>query len=139
MKTFNSKVDTWLIVMLCVFIAALFGSLMVAENTVGYANFAGITMIFLLLIILPVWMFVSTKYVVDNEVLRIQCGPFSWVVKISEIISVTETRNPISSPALSLDRLELKFATRRPLLVSPKDKQRFCAAIGHPTIECGNL
>ncbi|MCU7856703.1 MAG: PH domain-containing protein [Candidatus Thiodiazotropha sp. (ex Lucinoma borealis)] len=81
---------------------------------------------------LPIWLFVSTKYIVTEELLRIKSGPFSWSIPLSSISSVSETRNPLSSPALSLDRLELKYRDGKTILISPANKAKFRAAIGHP-------
>ncbi|MFQ5610075.1 MAG: PH domain-containing protein [Woeseiaceae bacterium] len=41
------------------------------------------------------------------------------------------TRNPLSSPALSLDRLKITYGPKnRKVLVSPADKESFVQALG---------
>ena len=74
-------------------------------------------------------MLVGTHYTVDENALRIACGPFRWTVPIDAIKSVEATRNPLSSPALSLDRLQIDYGKRR-IMVSPADKNGFLQAIG---------
>lgn len=81
---------------------------------------------------LPLWLFRSTAYVVDDTTLRIRSGPFRWSVPLAEIREVRPSRSPLSSPALSLDRLEIRYGRGSAILVSPADRAGFLAAIGHP-------
>jgi hypothetical protein len=46
--------------------------------------------------------------------------------EIQKITSVKRTRNPLSSPALSTDRLEIKYGKWDFVLISPKNEERFC-------------
>ena len=48
---------------------------------------------------------------------------------VADIIDVTETRNPLSSPALSLDRLRIRYGADKHIMVSPDDKTGFLDAI----------
>lgn len=53
------------------------------------------------------------------------CGPL--MKERSDIVDITAVRPPrtsVSSPAMSLDRLELKLRERS-IIISPKDKDRF--------------
>ena len=75
-------------------------------------------------------MLVGTNYTVDRDRLRIASGPFRWKVDIASITSVEPTRNPLSSPALSLDRLRIRYGESRSILVSPADTRGFLRAIG---------
>lgn len=83
------------------------------------------------LVFLPVVMFISyiflkTKYMITGDVLYIQCGfLYNQQIKISSIRQIKETNNPISSPALSLDRIEIKFDKYNSVLISPKGKEMF--------------
>jgi hypothetical protein len=43
---------------------------------------------------------------------------------------VEETRNPLSSPALSLDRLKITYGNGKRIMISPADKIGFLKAIG---------
>lgn len=42
-----------------------------------------------------------------------------------KIKTIRPTRNPLSSPAMSLDRLELQFKNGEKIMISPKDKVGF--------------
>lgn len=132
MKVFKSKIDLWLLITLGLSSVV---SLVAAYSAVRQPGTANILIAMVILLVgagLPVWLFSQTKYIVAQETLRVRCGPFSWSIPVSEISSVTATRNPLSSPALSLDRLALDYGKGKTILVSPSDKSGFRAAIGHP-------
>lgn len=57
--------------------------------------------------------------------LYIRSGPFRWTISISEIISITPTRNPLSGPELSLDRLRIDYDPGTRVMVSPPDRSEF--------------
>ncbi len=127
---FVSKVDGWLIP---VFIIAIVGMLaafvaVLVDDTPLWLQvvvaFVSVLFCALLLAILK-----STYYVVEDGMLRIVSGPFRWRISVSDIIDIVPTRNPLSSPALSLDRLKVTYGKRRYVLVSPENKDGFVRAI----------
>ncbi len=128
--TFKSAVDTWILIVglvlpgVMVILAFAASAPMPASS---WAIGAGATVVGLGL---PVWLFVSTVYEVDNEQLLIRSGPFRWRIPLAEITSVKPSRSLLSSPALSLDRLEICYSRQRAVLVSPKDKAGFIRALG---------
>ena len=79
----------------------------------------------------------KTYYFVDNGKLIIKCGFFTSKVDINSIRKISETRDLISSPALSVDRLEIMYNKFDTILVSPKDKIGFINTIkdANPNIE----
>ena len=127
-ETFRSKVDTWL--------ALLVGAAAIlAIYAVGSAARAGamsvVAAIALVLLSagLPAWILASTRYELSDAWLVIRSGPFRWRIAISDIRSVVPTRNPHSSPALSLDRLRIEYGQGRAIMISPGDKGPFLRAI----------
>lgn len=70
----------------------------------------------------------STYYMIEGATLLIRSSGITWRVPIAEIRSITPTRSPSSSPALSLDRLQIEYGGRR-ILVSPEDRHKFIAAL----------
>jgi len=87
-----------------------------------------------------VWVPRSTYYKIipmEKEELFITCGGISsYHIPLDSIIEVFPTNNPLSSPACSIDRLEIKYRSRSlPLLygeshitmvlISPLDKDSF--------------
>jgi hypothetical protein len=76
------------------------------------------------------WSFYGTGYTLLPDELLIRSGPFRFHVAIGEITSVVPSRNPLSSPACSLDRLEIRYrGGRSRILISPEDKPAFLEAL----------
>lgn len=131
-KRFNSKIDVWLRVLL-VFIIVL------QTLTIGNAALqaqdplatTGMILLAIAIIGLMVWLLLGTHYVVDRGTLTIVAGPFRWKVAVDDITLVEATRSPLSSPALSLDRLRIHYGKKRRIMISPADKTGFLKAIGH--------
>ena len=76
-------------------------------------------------------IFFGTRYTINEKSeLIIKCGIiYHSKVDISTIQSISKTRNPISSPAPSLDRIKIKYGKWDSVIVSPKDKQAFILAL----------
>ena len=51
----------------------------------------------------------SVAYTLDASDLRIRASFFRWRVPLADIESIEPTRNPLSSPACSLDRLLIRY------------------------------
>jgi len=127
-RRFRSKVDTWLLVTLIVSVLVSAGS---AFSLLGARSADLWFAVPALLVgaVLPVWLLLSTHYTITDTDLRVRSGPFTWRVPLAEITSVTPTRNPLSSPALSLDRLRIEYGRGRTLLISPQDREGFLACL----------
>ncbi|RQO34849.1 hypothetical protein DBR37_10775 [Herminiimonas sp. KBW02] len=126
---YRSKVDIWLFVVLA--FAAL-----VALYSAGQTMAAGTTSAILVALLvavvgvgLPLWLLLSTRYTLQTSHLLVQSGPFKWLVPLADIKSITPSNNPLSSPALSLDRLRIDYGKGRMLLISPRDKEQFLSDI----------
>ena len=67
------------------------------------------------------WMFSKIKYVIDGTILIV------WWIKIDihSIKRIYKTNNPMSSPALSLDRIAIVYNKYDEVLISPKLKKQF--------------
>jgi membrane protein YdbS with pleckstrin-like domain len=127
--TFKSAVDLWLLVIVAlVVIISLSVSvrLVLQRSPAGYLRVIGVLAIG---IGLPLWFFYSTQYLVEDEVLKIQSGPFTWTISITSISQVVDTSNLLSSPALSLRRLKITYGESKTVMVSPKDREGFLEAI----------
>lgn len=80
----------------------------------------------------------SVAYQLDGDELTIRCGIlFKRTLSVQSIRSIRPTRNPLSAPAASLDRLEISFNKFDTILVSPKDKEGFIGQLRavNPNIE----
>lgn len=131
-KRFHSKIDRWILVLLIVVIVvqviAVGGAALQAGDPLATT---GLIMTMIAIIGLMVWLLVGTHYTVDGNTLRIVSGPFRWKIAIDTITTVEATKSPISSPALSLDRIRLRYGNNRSVMISPADKTGFLRAIGH--------
>lgn len=135
-KRFNSKVDRWLLFLLIAVIVFEVVVLSIAAARAGSPAEAMWLMFAALLIVALIGsLLIRTYYVVEGNTLRIVSGPFSWKVAIDQIESVKATRNPLSSPALSLDRLRIRYGKGRRIMVSPADRSGFLKAIGQELAE----
>ena len=85
--------------------------------------------IFLLLPALFIgYIFISTYYEIDDGVLRVKCGfLLNLSIPISSITKIEATKNPISAPATSFDRLEVFYNKFESVIISPKEKRAFIA------------
>ena len=82
-----------------------------------------------LAVTLLVWhVFATTYYIIRDGTLIVRSSIlYNTHIPISHIVSISPTGNPISAPAASLDRLEIRYGPYETILVSPKDKAGFIA------------
>lgn len=125
--TFQSKRDAWIVAIIWA------GALVSATGGVAQLSSAAplVWRLSLLTLLMAaaafmLWLIYNIDYTLDNDELRIRCGPFRYLVPLSEIDLVQPSRNPLSSPAASLDRLLIKWHEgRRRILISPAPKADF--------------
>ncbi len=128
MTTFRSKIDLWLILVLGA--ALLLPVALVLMNEPKNPSDPLITgLITILLVAFMGWLFWATRYKVDTEKLVVHGGLYTLRIPLAEIRSALPSRSLLSSPALSLDRLEIKYGDNKRVLISPKDKEGFLRAI----------
>ena len=120
--TFRSKVDSWLVAVLVISAAiALIAVLTVGIVVAPLASSA----ILLFGVGLPTWVLIATTYTLTPANLNVRSGPFTWRIPLNEIRSVAPTRNPLSSPALSLDRLRIEYGHGKSIMISPAARDEF--------------
>lgn len=90
-----------------------------------------------ILIGLLLWIWCSTGYYVGRAEVKIKCGPFRWSVQKKDIIKISREKNPISAPALSIDRLCIVYGDYKVITISPEKKEQFIHALrqDHPHIK----
>jgi len=126
---FRSKVDFWLVALVAGIPALVIEFLLEGPGVDDRS--ADLIALALVVIVLAffVGLYLSTRYIVTSESLLVKSGPFSWIVPLREITMIEPTHNPASSPALSLDRLLIRYGDGDEVMVSPADKAGFMAAI----------
>jgi len=127
---FPSKIDGWLVALMAVpvgiSVAATTAAMLAHPPLPAGLIAVGVEA---LVLGLSLWTFRSTLYQVTDRELIVRSGPFRWTIPISDVESVRPSRSPLSSPALSLDRLEIRYAGDRRLMISPKDREGFLIAL----------
>lgn len=126
---FPSKVDKWLVALVAP--ALLVGPVsLIALGQTGSIGAILFTVAVSVVVAAPVvWIFTATAYFVTDTELIVRSGPLRIVVKLEAIQRIRSTATLLSSPALSLDRLEVQYAKRSAVVISPADKAGFVAAI----------
>jgi len=122
MTTFRSKLGREIIIPITFILVGL-GFLMAYQRL-----WPGLIIILIVAIFIK-FMFLTTYYQIEGKTLRIRCGLFfNLIIDIDTIRRMSKTNNLISSPATSIDRLEIKYQKDRKIdtvLISPKDKSGF--------------
>jgi hypothetical protein len=126
-RVYRSKRDAWLMVILW---ATLLGT---AAGAVAIMFASGILIGRLLTALFMLasggfvaWIAFGTRYTLTDRTLLIRSGPFRWTVMLDSITRVTPTHNPLSSPALSLDRLQITYrGAFSNLMISPEPRADF--------------
>lgn len=120
MEIYKSKIDYWLV-------GTMY--LMTLIPTIPALIYAfSWTLIFLVVILLVFAssLIFNTKYIIENETLSIKLGilPIEKY-SIQQIQSIQNTNTIMATPAISLDRIEIRFTNRKAVVISPLDKHRF--------------
>ncbi|WP_245998033.1 PH domain-containing protein [Aquisalibacillus elongatus] len=71
------------------------------------------------------WIWFKTGYTIQNNFIKIQYGPFKKEIKIDEIHSIRETKNPFTAPSLSMYRIEINYGKYNTIQISPKNIDEF--------------
>jgi hypothetical protein len=127
MQWYRSKVDWWLGLLLCLppvaaiaACAKLLGEGKLNELPWGIA--AG-----LFVVALYGGLVFPMKYGLDENHLLVRFGLCRPRIPLAKVSEVHPTHNPLSSPALSLDRLRVQFGEGplKAVMISPADRDRF--------------
>ncbi|SKC82116.1 PH domain-containing protein [Maledivibacter halophilus] len=119
---FHSKKDLWLGLLIWIPIGGGF-----IASLMGEGLFIKILMLAILIFI--GWMWFGTRYYISNGIIIVKYGPFRKSIVIKDIKTIKKTNNPISSPALSIDRIEIRYGYSGIVLISPRDMEGFIKLI----------
>lgn len=124
-RTFRPKVDLWLALLVSgaaalPLVAAIW--LVVQGETKGVLLLTGWGGAMLLIVGV---LSVPLRYVCRSDHLHIQSGWIKWDVPYALLRRVARSRNPLSAPAWSLQRVKLETADGAFILVSPDDRELF--------------
>ncbi len=123
-EVYKSKVDAWIVAL--VFAATVLPAIPAFTTGTGYAG----AVICLLLFPAICASLFGVRYEVGNGVLTVStCHLFREVYYIENMKSIRRTRCPLSAPAASLDRIEIKMHKGHALLLSPRHRDRFVRSL----------
>ena len=132
MITYKSKISIGLLLFLFSLFAYL--AFKILSNSVNQFN----VLILLIPFIFIFYCLTSIRYTILNDNLNIKTGFLvNKTIRIATIKKIEETTNIISSPAASLDRLEVFYNHSDSIIISPKNKNQFLNNLLkiNPTIE----
>lgn len=127
MRWYRSKVDGWLVPLLGVPpVASVAVTILLlrvgtpAESLVGFGSMLAVVALYVGLVF-------PMKYGMDDEFLHVRFGLCRRRIRLADITDVRPTNNPLSSPALSLDRLQVRFGSGLwgALMISPAERGEF--------------
>jgi hypothetical protein len=118
MKIYKSKVDWWLGLVLVYPIFRSVASI-IEGDWIGYIGIV-------LCLLFIVFISKSTRYMISENHLIVKCMFIvNDKIEISKIRKIEKTNSILSSPALSLDRIAIKFNKYDEVYISPKERQAF--------------
>jgi membrane protein YdbS with pleckstrin-like domain len=134
-RTYPSRVDRWLVVLLVALPITAIAPLASLNAEASRSDVAWAIGGAAFVILLYVTLVIPVRYTIDEAQLTIRYGVVRQRIPLSRIVKVARTRNPLSAPALSLDRLQVTFGGGLDFaLISPHDQEAFlthlCQAAG---------
>lgn len=119
---FPSKKDKWLtIVIWGIALLGFLTPLIKAQLTAA--------LIMLLLGLFLLWFWFKTGYEIEGEKIKIHYGPIRQTIKINEIEVIIKSKAPLTAPALSMDRIQIRCGKYDIFSISPVDQDQFIKAI----------
>ena len=127
---FTSKIDFWLAFLI------LGSSLLLILIPVWewiYNNSSISRVLFISLFTMPgaillLLIFFNVKYSLSEDELFVKNGFSTQSISLKDITHITPTNSMLSAPALSLDRIEIRYKGDS-IVISPKDKDGFYHAV----------
>lgn len=123
MQIFKSKIDKSIAVF-------LFVSLLACFILTIYAQQIPAVIIMMLVLVFCIDLYRNTKYIIDNECLKIKSGILvKKTIEIEKINKISISSSLMSAPALSLDRIEITYNKFDSIVISPSDKELLIAEL----------
>ena len=123
MKKFKSKLGLEFMIPIFGILTFVLFMLIIAKAWIGI-GIISVVILFILHLLL------NTEYLITGENLNIKSGFLvNENININSIKKLSETNDIISSPAASIDRIEILYNKFDIILVSPKDKNEFIESL----------
>lgn len=131
-RWYRSKVDGWIALVLCVPpVASIAVCIAPLSNGMTSELLWGIGSVLLVFGVYFGLVF-PMRYGLNNTHLIVRFGICRQRIPLVDILEVHPTHNPLSSPALSLDRLHVRFGQGffKAVMISPADRTQFLDDLG---------
>ncbi|MBR3120126.1 PH domain-containing protein [Oceanobacillus profundus] len=119
---FPSKKDKWLTIV--IWGIALLGFITPLIKAQLISAF-----IMLLLGLFLLWFWFKTGYKIEGGKIIIHYGPIRQTIKINEIEVIMKSKSPLTAPALSMDRIQIRCGRYDIFSISPQNQDRFLEVI----------
>jgi hypothetical protein len=141
---YPTKIDWWLYPLLVVPLVSGGLSIVLGHDQTTVLVGGGALAAYALLMLTLGW---PIRYTVSADELEIRFGLVHRHIKWAQLITMDLSTNPLSSPAFSLNRIDVRYTTdggrERRILISPVDREAFmrdCArASGHHRVDGDRL
>jgi Bacterial PH domain len=125
----RSKKETWLMLTLAlaIILPLALGAFLLITTPTQIAGWLLIAIGIAVGIFIP-WLMTPLYYEITQSELNVRSGPMRWTIPLKFVNEVYLTRSPLSSPALSLDRLLIRYENGKgpsALMISPEDNTAF--------------
>ena len=126
-KTYRSKRDVWILVLVWAgMLLAVFGAVLQFRGGEPLLQRVLVLGLSVVVVAFVLSLLYGISYTIHDEELLVRAGPFRQRIRLADIDRVRPSRNPLSSPAASLDRLLIQWNdARNRVLISPEDKMEF--------------
>lgn len=120
-RKFRSKIGLELTAPLIIIMVTVFVLMMMSGEIPWFALVVPVlTTLFI------VYVFMTTDYTVEGDILKVRSGfLINKAIDIRSILKISETNDPSSAPATSIDRLRIEYGEQQSILISPREKQAF--------------
>jgi hypothetical protein len=127
MNWYPSKVDTWLAILLLALPAGVLATWIAALTSRSTDDVIGAVVGTVLVAGILLGLAYPIRYGLDDEHLIVRFGLVRSRIPLAHITKVAPTRNPLASPALSMDRLSIVSGPglTGTVMISPADRDRF--------------
>jgi hypothetical protein len=124
---YRSKIDWWLVPLLCLLPVGVVGGWVVAVLAGDPTGMLVGTAMLVLVAGIYFGLVLPIRYGLDDTTLTVRFGLCRQRISLADITEVHRTRNPLSSPALSLDRLHIQYGPGlfKSTMISPADRDSF--------------
>lgn len=128
MKTYKTKIDAWLILMLAIPMLLVAGlGIYLYPAFPEEALICGGSLLFSAALVAVIGL--PCAYTLEPEQLLIRSGVIRYRIPYRAITGVEKSGSIWSGPAWSLQRVKISYGDRKFMLLSPQDREGFMAAL----------